>query len=545
VTIVFAAGTAMVLAAEDMYGVRPLPASVPALTGMFVFLAAGSFRSMGRLSARIASSDRRGRKRLLVAGAGDAGSLLLRDIENQPELGIRVIGFLDDDPRKKGWFVRGVRVLGGIGGLPQHVRELQVDEVFVAIPSATPAQRRRVLELCEQAEVPVRVMASLTEAPIAGVIADLRTVRVDDLLGREPVCIDVEAISESLTDKVVAVTGAAGSIGAELCRQIMEMGPRRLLLFEVDESRLYELYLELARLDPTVPSMQICDIREAKVADVLATNGVDVVFHAAAYKHVPLMELAPDEAVMMNIGGTRAMLQACATAGVERFVLISTDKAVEPVNVMGATKAVAERLALLAAKRGLGTTIVRFGNVLGSRGSVVPLFEEQLRSGIPLRVTHPEATRYFMTIPEAARLVLQAQAMSDGGDLFVLDMGEPIRIADLARRMIALSGADTRIEYQGLRPGEKLHEVLVHANEELLPTQCEKVRKLNALPLMPDDFEMRVSELLALAQVNRGAEALELMGTLLPQFACDRLRSGSARERLLTGEETRACRLVR
>lgn len=295
----------------------------------------------------------------------------------------------------------------------------------------------------------------------------------------------------------------------------MKMRPRRLVLVEIDESRLYELYLEMESLWPGVAVMRICDVRDpAKLGRVFAAERPEVVFHAAAYKHVPLMEDEPEEAVRANILGTRNVLEACEAVKADRFVLISTDKAVHPCNVMGATKAVAELVMLAAARDGVKAMAVRFGNVLGSRGSVVPLFEEQLRQGGPVKVTHPEVTRYFMTIPEASRLVLQAQAMSDGGDIFVLDMGEPVRIVDLAQRMITLSGASTHIEFTGLRPGERLHETLVQDDGELLTTDCSAVMRLNTLPRVNGEFKGDVDELVRLAQAGDATEVKLALCTL-------------------------------
>ena len=496
---------------------HPVPVSILLLISILSFVGGAAIRSLGRLQVYMGSRARGDGSRLLIAGAGDAGSLLLRDIENQPSLAYQVIGFVDDDRAKRGRRVRGVRVLGALDEIPHLVESESIDEVFVAMPGASVAERRRALDACNSAGVPIRIVPSIARDHGSVGVSDLRKVSIEDLLGRDPVQVDVAAIAATLTGKVVAVTGAAGSIGAELCRQIMLMRPRRLQLLEIDETRLYEVYLELRESDPDVPHMHICDIRnEEKMRAIFA--GVDVVFHAAAYKHVPLMELAPDEAVKMNVGGTRSVLRACAAAGVAHFVLISTDKAVNPSSVMGATKALAERLTFDASRHGLKATAVRFGNVLGSRGSVVPLFERQLRNGGPVLVTHPEITRYFMTIPEAARLVLQAQAISGGGELYVLEMGEPVRIVDLACKMIALSGSDAQIEFQGLRPGEKMHEVLAHDGHALVETGAEKVLRLNALPVATRDFSARVGALIEVARSGRCVEVLDQMAGLLSDF---------------------------
>lgn len=509
--------TALLLAIDvvsgSIVGLRPTPISVVLLTGVFTFLGAATIRSIGRIQVHMSEGTHGSGSRVLIVGAGDAGSLLLRDIASQPRLGYRVVGFLDDDPRKIGRSVRGTEVLAGIEALPEIVERERIDEVFVAAPAATVAERRRILDLCNTTSAVVRIVPGIALALGDVAVSQLRPVSIEDLLGRDPVDIDVAGIAESLAGRAVAVTGAAGSIGSELCRQIMSMRPRSLLLLEIDETRLYETYLELRKVDPFVPLMCVCDIRnETKVSRILAEHQVDVVFHAAAYKHVPLMELAPDEAIATNVGGTRSVLRACQAAGVDHFVLISTDKAVKPASVMGATKALAERIAIKYARDGVRISVVRFGNVLGSRGSVVPLFEEQLRDGGPVRVTDPEVTRYFMTISEAARLVLQAQALSDGGELYILEMGEPVRIVDLARKMISLSGAKTEIVFDGLRPGEKLHEALVHDDQSLRPTECVAILRLDALPCIEAGLDERVESLLTRA---RGADQLATIRELM------------------------------
>lgn len=491
---------------------RPIPFGVLIATGAFAFVGLAALRSLGRLWVVMTGAGRRGTHRVLIVGAGDAGSLLLRDIENQPQLGYQVVGFLDDHRAKIGLRVRSATVLGAIGDLPEVVEREDVDEILVAIPSMGTVRRREILELCTSAGVPTRIISGIAADAVSAGVANLRPVEIEDLLGREPNEIDLELISETLTGKVVAVTGAAGSIGSQLCREIMLMRPTKLVLVEIDESRLYELYLEMQEIEPDIAVMRICDIRDdRKLMRVFGAERPQVVFHAAAYKHVPLMEDEPEEAIRANVLGTMNVLRACEAVAAERFVLISTDKAVEPRNVMGATKALAELVMLSAARYGIGAVAVRFGNVLGSRGSVIPIFEEQLRRGGPIKVTHPEVTRYFMTIPEAARLVLQAQAMSTGGDIFVLDMGVPVRITDLAQRMIVLSGVPTHIEFTGLRPGEKLHEVLVHEDDDLIPTDCPAVMRLNALPRIHPEFSEQMTELLHQARLGDNPGIKELL----------------------------------
>ncbi|MDO8847910.1 MAG: nucleoside-diphosphate sugar epimerase/dehydratase [Coriobacteriia bacterium] len=524
VTVALVALTIADVALSQFTDGRPVPLGVILATGAFAFVGLAALRSVGRLWVVMTGAGRRGDHRVLIIGAGDAGSLLLRDIETQPQLGYNVIGFLDDHRAKIGLKVRSAEVLGPIADLQEIVECEGVDEILVAIPSMGSDRRRQILEFCTAAGVPTRMISGIAADAVSTGLADLRPVEIEDLLGREPNEIDVERISETLTGKVVAVTGAAGSIGSELCRQIMLMRPAKLVLAEIDESRLYELYLELEDMQPGIAVMRICDIRDdRKLMRVFGAERPQVVFHAAAYKHVPLMEDEPEEAIRANVLGTMNVLRACEAVNAERFVFISTDKAVEPRNVMGATKALAELVMLSAARYGIGAIAVRFGNVLGSRGSVIPIFEDQLRRGGPIRVTHPEVTRYFMTIPEAARLVLQAQAMSEGGDIFVLDMGQPVRIVDLAQRMIVLSGVPTHIEFTGLRPGEKLHEILVHEGEDLIPTECPAVTRLNALPRIAPDFGDQIADLLMQARLgdNPGIKQLlaELSGACFGQLA--------------------------
>lgn len=493
-------------------GLRLVPASVLLVQWLLTLLGAAAVRLSVRIITYVGRSTRG--RRVLIVGAGDAGSLLLRDIENQPDLGLRVMGFLDDDLDLQHRTLRGIPIVGTTTDLRDAVERYDIAEVLVALPSADPELVRSILNAAADAGVKTRVMPPLVIAKGSVALSDLRKVEVEDLLGRPPAPIDVEQVRGSIAARVVAITGAAGSIGSELCRQVIKLGPSRLALLEVDESRLYELWLELERTTPGIATMHICDIRDrAKVDRVLLEEQPALVLHAAAYKHVPVMELEPEEAVKTNVLGTRNVIESCEEHGVERFVLISTDKAVAPQSIMGITKAVAERLMLEACGRGtLKAVAVRFGNVLGSRGSVVPLFEEQLRHGGPILVTHEEVTRYFMTIPEAARLVLQAQAISEGGDLFVLEMGEPVRIVDLARKMIALSGVPADIEIVGLRPSEKLHEVLVTHKEELIPTERPKILKLNALPLLPRGFGARLD---ATSATIAAADYKELRDTLL------------------------------
>jgi FlaA1/EpsC-like NDP-sugar epimerase len=463
-------------------GLRIVPFGVLFIQAILVLLGVAGVRAAVRVLVYLRSTQTTEATRALIVGAGSAGSLLLRELRSRPGLGLSAVGFLDDNPGLRGRTIGGIRVIGPTSALARVVADDEIEQVIVALPSAPQETVRRILNAAAEAGVTTRIMPPLVIEKGSVSVTDLRKVEVEDLLGREQTPIDVEQVRSTIAGKVVAVTGAAGSIGSELCRQIMQLSPARLLLIEIDESRLYELWLELSQHVPDVPVMCVCDIRDAEKLDRLfEQHRPQVVLHAAAYKHVPVMELSPDEAVKTNVIGTANVLRACEESGAERFVLISTDKAVAPANIMGLTKALAEQIMLAEARRAgnhLLAVAVRFGNVLGSRGSVVPIFENQLRHGGPLTVTDPDVTRYFMTIREAARLVLQAQAIGHTGDIFVLEMGEPVKIVDLARKMIALSGVPADIIFVGLRPGEKLHESLVHEHESLEPTTAEKIERV-------------------------------------------------------------------
>lgn len=520
VSIAFATLIGMVLLMPLEQQTRPVPFGVLFFQAVLVFLGAAGARMAARVYLYMRSSGPQTGRRVLIVGAGSAGSLLLREIQNRPDLDLSIVGFLDDESALRGRTLGGVKILGGIGLLGETVSRLDVEEVIVALPSAPRETVRAVLNAAADAGVQTRIMPTLVVEKGSVSLRDLRSVEVEDLLGREATVIDVEQVRETVADKVVAVTGAAGSIGSELCRQIVALGPRQLLLMELDETRLYELWLELEGCAPGVATMSICDVRDAsKVDSIIGLYRPDLLLHAAAYKHVPLMELEPAEAVKTNVMGTLNVIDSCAAYGVGKFVLVSTDKAVAPANTMGLTKSLAERVMLDATKRcDVNAVAVRFGNVLASRGSVVPIFEEQLRHGGPLTVTDPEVTRYFMTIPEAARLVLQAQALGAPGDIFVLEMGEPVKIVDLARKMIALSGVPADIEFIGLRAGEKLHEVLTTDLEKLLPTEREKVLRVDRVWVPEPEFQALIVRLGEAAFAGRYDDMSVLIDRLEPGF---------------------------
>ena len=419
---------------------------------------------------------------VLVLGAGDAAITLVKELERSSEW--RVVGFLDDDQRKQGRLLHGLRVLGKIDVLAQTAENMGVRHAILAMPSAPHQVRRRVVELCASANVALLTVPAFEDLMSGRVtVSQIRKVEVEDLLGREPVVLDSEGLHELINGRTVLVTGAGGSIGSELCRQISRFGPARLVLFEANEFALYAIEQELRESFTGI--FLVCaigDVKDARRVDqVLAVYQPTALFHAAAYKHVPLMENENAwEAVRNNVLGTYVLGKQAIEHGVKKFVLISTDKAVNPTNVMGASKRCAE-MVCQALQGGEGTrfVMVRFGNVLGSTGSVIPRFQQQIAQGGPVTVTHPDIIRYFMSIPEATQLVLQAGVMGQGGELFVLDMGEPVKIVDLARDMIRLSGFsedEIKVVFTGLRPGEKLFEELLADDEHTLPTPHPKLR---------------------------------------------------------------------
>ncbi len=432
---------------------------------------------------------------VLVLGAGSAGIGLSRELMHSREW--HQVGFLDDDQGKQGYVLNGIKVLGNIDSLPYWAKRLGVTQIIVAMPSASHQQRKHAIDLANRSGVKALTVPSFGDLLSGRVsVSQLRGVELDDLLGRDPVQLDDAGLHEQLTGKVVLVTGAGGSIGSELCRQIARFMPGKLVLLELSEFALYNIEQELQGKFPGLDIVYLVgDVRDdVRLEQIFAECRPHVVFHAAAYKHVPLMECRNAwQAVRNNVFGTWRVASAAQRHGVEKFVLISTDKAVNPTNVMGTTKRLAEMVCQsLQAERGTRFVIVRFGNVLGSNGSVIPKFREQIAKGGPITVTHPEITRYFMSIPEAAQLVMQAGCMGRGGEIFVLDMGEPVKIVDLAKDMIRLSGLtedDIKIEFSGLRPGEKLYEELLADDENTLPTPHPKLRIAQARAVANGDLD--------------------------------------------------------
>jgi FlaA1/EpsC-like NDP-sugar epimerase len=470
------------------------------------------------LPGRIVASG----KEVVVVGAGDAGQLVVKEMQRNPALGYTPIGLLDDDPRKRNLRLHGVRVLGTVADLDHVVRDRRPDEVLIAIPTASGELRARIVETARALHVPVKTLPSLADL-VAGdrdLARQLRPVEVEDVLGREPVEVDIAAISGYLEGEVVLVTGAGGSIGSELCRQIARLRPAKLVLVDHAEPALFEIERELVRERGFLAAAAVVgDVKDVgKLRQVFDKYRPGVVFHAAAYKHVALMEANPVEAVRNNTIGTRVVADVAVEYGAKRFVLVSTDKAANPKTVMGQSKALAEWIVETWGHRAdVGTRFVavRFGNVLGSSGSVVPIFRRQIARGGPVTVTHPEMTRFFMTIPEAVQLIVQAGAIGGRGQVYVLDMGEPVRIVDLADKMIRLSGkepgADVAIEFIGPAPGEKLHEELVGDGETATPSAHPKIDLITRAPIDSDWLE---AELALLERLVTDGETLELVGAL-------------------------------
>src|SRR5215218_1619725 len=466
-----------------------VPASVIVLYGLLMLVFIGGSRFFVHMLYERPLSGfraRRDARSVLIVGAGDGGRLLLREILRNPDLGYRPVGFIDDDPRKQRARIdRGLSVLGTTNDLSHVLEDVEPDEVLIAVPSAPGTMRARVVAACRERGVPVRTMPTVFELlqTEGRLLRQVRPIKVEDMLGREPVRMDLDRVGGYLTGRVVLVTGAGGSIGSELCRQIARVGPSKLVLLDHAEDNLFKIRRELVEDRHFLAAVAVlADCREGeRMREVFAEHRPVIVFHAAAYKHVHLMEENPVEAVRNNALATRAMCQVAGESRCLAFVLVSTDKAVSPATVMGASKALAEWAVEAADQRYPDTAFcaVRFGNVLGSSGSVVPIFRRQIAAGGPLTVTHREMTRYFMTIPEAVQLVIRSGSLVSGGEVFVLEMGEPVKIIDLARDMIRLSGLeperDIAIEVIGPRPGEKLHEELFNPYERPQPTPAQKI----------------------------------------------------------------------
>ncbi len=467
-------------------------------------------------------------KNMVIVGAGDAGEKLLRELKENEGLAYDVVGFVDDNPLKVKQTIHGVPVLGPLADLGKIVREYNVHEITIAMPSATARQMRRVVGYCKSAAAPFKTLPGLGELIEGRVTASaVREVRYEDLLGRTPVNLDLKQIGGYLQGKRVMVTGGAGSIGSELCRQIARYKPQQLILVERNESALYDLHLALQRQHPGVAvEAVLATIQHNGIMDqVFDTHRPQTVFHAAAYKHVPMMEQHPWEAIFNNVLGSKVILEQCAKTGVERCVVVSTDKAVRPTNVMGATKRMVELITeCYAVESRCRFMAVRFGNVLGSAGSVLPLFKSQILAGGPVTVTDPEMTRYFMTIPEACSLILQAGSIGQGNEIFILRMGTPVNIDSMARDMISLSGyvpdEEIEIRYTGLRPGEKLYEELITEGEDVIPTNHEDIMVLKPGDCVPPALVNRYIDVLVDLASRRDAYGIKrALRSLVPEYS--------------------------
>jgi FlaA1/EpsC-like NDP-sugar epimerase len=507
------------------------PRTIPLIEGLLALVAMGGIRVVARLwdeasgqHGAAATSART--RRVMLVGAGSAGTRIGREIRRHPGARMELAGYLDDDPAKAQLTIAGVRILGPVEDLPRLVREERIDEVLITMPAAGGKTTSRVFGLARQAGVGCRILPGITQVLSGDVtLAGVREVQVEDLLRRPPVRLDDAPVSY-VEDRVVLATGAGGSIGSEVVRQLARLGPRKVVLFGHGENSLHAIERELLATVPTLDfTVVVGDIRDrTKVEHTMETFLPDVVFHAAAHKHVPMMEGDPDEAVLNNVAGTRNLAQAARLTGAQRFVNISTDKAVNPASMLGITKSLAERVVRMVGSEAGPDQVfvsVRFGNVLGSRGSVVPVFQQQIRSGGPLTLTHPEMTRYFMTIPEASRLVIQAGALGVNGAVYVLDMGTPVKIADLARDMIHLAGADEdhiEIVFTGSRPGEKLHEELFTDEEKLSTTTFDHIMAAHHEAEVDEDVSTYLDTLIAAAERRDWHEMNRCLSILAPDY---------------------------
>jgi FlaA1/EpsC-like NDP-sugar epimerase len=488
------------------------------------------------LHAAVPSSGKTGasrevRRRILVLGAGDAGETLMREIVRSHARRYDPVGFLDDSPRKQGEQIHGVRVLGPVSDMASQIKEQRIDEVILAIPSLRGREMRRIVDMCRPTGVTLRTVPGL-DGLIDGTVtvSQLAEVKIEDLLGREPVKLDTASIDGFLEGRVVLVTGAGGSIGSELCHQIARFKPSKLILVEQAENNLFEVHRALLKGFPDLAAIPyIADVCDTKRLDaVFDTERPAVVFHAAAHKHVPMMEANPGEAIKNNVFGTKKVADLAARYKVATFVMVSTDKAVNPTSVMGVSKRTAEvYVQALSQRTETQFVTVRFGNVLGSAGSVIPIFKQQIAAGGPVTVTHPEMKRYFMTIPEACQLILQAGAMGRGGEIFILDMGEPVKIVDLARDLIRLSGLtpdeDIAIAFTGMRPGEKLFEELSFDAEKAQKTRHEKIFVGTFRPYPWEEIERGLAELHRLSDGSSGDRIREAFRRLIPEYTPDSL----------------------
>lgn len=483
-------GAAMLSTAFQAFGFSMLYMPIPRSYYFFYFILLSITTLATRFSYRILHALQNGWKKstkhsrnTIVIGAGEAGNMIIKELKSSRYLNQRVVCVIDDNPSKKGKYIHGIRIIGGRDMIQQAAKKYDAEEIILAIPSASTKDTRDILRICNLTECKLKILPGMYQLINDEVgVSNLREVSIEDLLGRDTINIDLESVGQYVSNKRILVTGGGGSIGSELCRQIASHNPKLLVIFDIYENNAYDIQQELIRKYPNLKlEVLIGSVRNtSRIESVMEHYRPDVVFHAAAHKHVPLMEDSPNEAIKNNVFGTYKTARAADKYGVKKFVLISTDKAVNPTNIMGASKRLCEMIVQTFSKYSRTEyVIVRFGNVLGSNGSVIPLFKKQMEAGGPVTVTHPDVIRYFMTIPEAVSLVLQAGAYAHGGEIFVLDMGEPVKIADLAKNLIRLSGytlgVNMEIKYTGLRPGEKLYEELLTKEEGLQKTENDLI----------------------------------------------------------------------
>ncbi|MFC4426943.1 polysaccharide biosynthesis protein [Deinococcus navajonensis] len=509
-----------------------LPRSVPVLAGMLGFLILGGVRLATRLSnEQIRAKAVSHRQRVLIVGAGAAGALIAREMQRHPEAGLEAIGFLDDEPVKARGRLLGLPIFGRVSDLVEVARREGAQEILIAVPSATGDFVRQVVDLARDAQIRYRIIPGVFEL-LSGTVnlQQIRDVNLEDLLRRPPVQLNTEEIAGYLNNRVVLVTGAGGSIGSEIVRQIVRFSPTKVLLFGRGENSIFGIQQELVRNWPEIQQIGLIgDVRDEKrLRNIFATYRPEVVFHAAAHKHVPLMEEAPSEAIINNVLGTENVVNLCLEFKVQNLVNISTDKAVNPTSVMGASKRLAEMVVSAGAARVEGRQAfvsVRFGNVLGSRGSVVPTFMAQIRAGGPITVTHPDMVRYFMTIPEAARLVLQAGGLAANGKVYVLNMGEPVKISELAHDVIRLSGArNVDVVYSGIRPGEKLYEELLTVGEGITATAHSEIFSAQLALVDPQRMSHYLKLLEEYSKSNDDESIRRILCEIIPENKFGRVR---------------------
>ncbi|MCP1101269.1 FlaA1/EpsC-like NDP-sugar epimerase [Aequitasia blattaphilus] len=508
-------------------GYQPIYRSYFILYGTFLFIFTIATRFAYRVARTVYRKNQHGSqmRNTMIIGAGEASNVVINELEQSGALDAKICCIIDDNPKKQGNYIRGIKVIGGRDMILDAAKKYNITEIVIAIPSAQKKEVSQIIEICQKTDCELKILPGVYQLVNGEVtVSKIRNVEIEDLLGRDPIQITSEKIGRYVSDKVVLITGGGGSIGSELCRQIAANGPRQLIIFDVYENNAYDIQQELKQkyenLDLVVLIGSVRNSR--KLNKVFAQYRPDIVYHAAAHKHVPLMEDSPNEAVKNNVFGTYKTALAADRYGVEKFVLISTDKAVNPTNIMGATKRMCEMIIQIFGRRSQTEYVaVRFGNVLGSNGSVIPLFKKQIEEGGPVTVTHPDIIRYFMTIPEAVSLVLEAGASAKGGEIFVLDMGKPVKIVDLARNLISLSGytpeVDIEIKYTGLRPGEKLYEEILMDEEGLEETENSLIHIGKPLDFDEEEFLRELEKLYALTYAeNPGIK--QIISRLVPTY---------------------------